>query len=183
MRVSYPVSIALCLASLCVVSPSVQADDEGSEHTAELYGDDADTIGVYVKFDTKVGWGMTFRPRPGAATLDVPLAFLPADHAHYAVVVGPDRRWLTFITQSRAELDAKTTAVWTMNAKGTIVKTWTFGDVMTESERAHLQRSVSHTSWLTAAPIVGGHRIELRLATHRMIVAPLTSELRRMSLP
>ncbi len=175
-------AIALCFASL-LLAPQAQADDEVSEHTAELFGAQDDTIGVYLNFDTQGGWGMSFRPKPGAKMVDVPLAFLPADHAHYAVVVGPHRRWLTFITQSRSDIDAKTTALWTINAKGAVIKKWTFGELMTAAEIAGLKKSISHTWWLTSAPILVGQRIELRLSTHRVIVVPLTSKLKRMPLP
>ncbi len=174
------IAIALCLASLFAFAPPAAADDESSEHTAQLFGNDADTLGVYMKFDTKTGWHMTFRPKPGAVPLEIPLAFLPADHAHYAVVVGPRRHWLTFITQSRSDIDLKATAVWTMNAKGKVVETWPFGDFMNARELKNVRRSISHTHWLESVPIVGGNLIELRLATHRMIISPLTLKLRRL---
>ncbi len=109
-----PISLApLALAVVVMLSTSTaaQADDEGSEHTMQLYGDSTDTLGVSIRFEEKAGWTMAFRPRPGATPLKIALSFLPADHAHYALVVGPKRQWLALITKSRPTISGKATAI------------------------------------------------------------------------
>lgn len=158
-------------ALLAVLLPALAAaDDEGSEHTAVLLGDPADTLGVRLTHDAKAGWAMDHRARPGAPERHVALPFLPADHAHYLVAVAPGRGTLTFVTTSRERLAHDTPVIWIATADGKVVKSWRLGDVLTKPELGKLRRSISHTWWLgeRAQPSVTGATLALPLA-HRTI--------------
>ena len=145
---------ATLLVALLAAGPGrALADDEGSSHTAALVGASADTLGVIMRFDEKAGWSMDYRARPGATVQRIALPFLPADHAHYEVVVAPGRATITFVMVSREQVDVATPAIWIWRAggaAGTVARRWTMGDLFTADELGKLDRSVSHVWWQKA---------------------------------
>lgn len=134
-------------------STTAYADDEASEHTAQLMGSDKDMLGVTVNFDEKAGWTMDIRAKPGADLKTVKLAQLPAHHAHYVAYVSPDRTAVTFIetsmgvTKQRMAISAKDPIAWTFSPDGKLLRSWQYGAVLTKAELAKGQRSTSHVSW------------------------------------
>lgn len=155
--------LPLAIIAVVALAPSAAAaDSELSEHTAELIGDPADTIGVVMHFDAKGGWSMDYRDQPGAAARRVALPFLPADHSHYWVVVGQRRKQLVFIVASRPQLTVKTAAIWVTDGAGKVAKEWPLGAMLSAKRVAGLSRSISHTQWLDGKPALKGRRIVLR---------------------
>lgn len=150
--------LALALALLALAAPAA-ADDEGSEHTVQLVGADADTLGVTVAFDATAGWSMTVRPRPGAAPRTFKLAALGTGHGHFHVYVAPGRQRITFVEtyigldRARTQVTASDAFARTWSAGGTLLHTVTYGQVFSAAERAKFQRSVSHLRWLGSATV------------------------------
>jgi hypothetical protein len=140
------------LALAAAGTPPAHADDEGSEHTASLVGAGDDTHGVVMHFDERTGWSLEHRARAGAATRRYLLPFLPADHAHYDVVVGPGRAPITFVLTSREEVTVDTPAIWVwsptrFSGLGRVTSRWTLGDLFTADALARVPRSISHVWW------------------------------------
>ena len=172
-------SLALTLAAATaatVAAPGpARADDEGSEHTATLLGAAADTLGVSMQFDDRAGWSMDLRVRPGAPTRRIALPFLPADHAHYQVVVGPGRATITFVMASRAHVDLTTGAIWVVEpvaahvpgpllriALASLIRVthrWTLGDLLTADQLAQA---------FTVYPSMSGSIAEAARRLHRV---------------
>ncbi len=165
------------LAAPLLFAPPALADDEASSHTAQLVGKSSDTLGVTLSHDRKAGWQARIRARPGAKQETIALRFLPADHAHYHVVVGPDRAWLAFITESRPQLHNKDIAVWLVTPGGKVTKTWSFGDIMSDKERESLPRSISHTRWLTAQPSLAKGTVTLSMDGRKVRIVPAKKRL------
>lgn len=88
---------------------------------------------------------MNFRPAPGAVQKRVKLGFLPADHAHYRVVVGPGRSMLTFVLTAREAIDAGTEMVWMVDGRGRLVKKWTAAELGVDVST--LRRTAGHVWW------------------------------------
>ena len=165
------------LAVALAAAPAVAAaDDEGSEHTASLVGAAADTLGVTMHFAEKGGWSMDYRARPGAPLRRVPLPFLPADHAHYTVVVGPGRAPITFIMVSRAQVTVDTPAIWVWTpgklAGGTVTRTWKLGDLFTDAQLAKVDRSISHVWWQPTPARLDGARVVVDAGGRAFTVDP-----------
>lgn len=160
------------LVLLAVLLPSAAlADDEGSEHTAQLVGDASDTLGVTVAFDAKLGWSMAVRPQPGAEVRSSQLAALPRHHAHYLVYVAPGRKAIAFVEQSagvtteRKAIAASDPVAWVFAADGKLLRSWTYGQVLTPAELAKAPRSISHQWWI-ASHTLGKAGLEIVVA-HR----------------
>lgn len=157
-------ALALALVTLAAAAAApapASADDEGSEHTAALIGASADTLGVTLHLTDRRGWSMDYRAKPGAPQQQVALPFLPADHAHYAAVVGPGRATITFVLSSREQVTVDTPAiwVWTPARGGTVSRSWTLGALFTADQLKGVDRSISHVWWQKAAPRLDGARV------------------------
>ena len=140
--------LVLCVATL---APAL-ADDEGSEHTAVLAGDSADTIGVTTAFDAKTGWSMTVREKPGATARTYSVG-VPPGHSHFVVYVSPARTAITWMESSPGydgkplQIDGKRTLAWVYSPQGKLVRTFTYGSVFTSKQIAAFPRSTSHIRW------------------------------------
>ena len=158
-----------------------RADDEGSEHTAALVGAADDTLGVIMRFEDKAGWSMDFRPKPGATSRRVALPFLPADHAHYHVVVGAGRTTLTFVMTSREQVELPTVAIWTFDpdagAAGKVTHQWTIGDLFTAEQLGRVGRSISHVWWQTTPLRLDGGRVIVDASGRGFAIDPVRGTL------
>ena len=158
-----------------------RADDEGSEHTASLVGAAGDTLGVVMRFEDKAGWSMDFRPKPGADSRRVALPFLPADHAHYEVVVGAGRTTLAFVMTSRERVELATAAIWTFEPNagtaGTVTHRWTMGDLFTAAQLGKVKRSISHYWWQTTPLRLDGGRVIIDASGRAFAVDPVRGTL------
>lgn len=149
--------LAVTLALVLQLTPAL-ADDEASEHTAQLAGDPADTLGVIVNFAEKTGWSMTIRPRPGANEKTVKLP-IPAEHAHYLVYVAPKRAAVaivevsTGVTTQRPKLAKSDGLAWVFAPDGSLRKRFSYGDVFTQAELDGADRSISHWNWMTGSTV------------------------------
>lgn len=143
---------ALALLTLVLAGRPAQADDEGSEHTAGLYGAPADTAGVMMTWSDKTGWSLAVRARPGADEKTTVLP-LPKIHAHYAVFVAPRRTAIAIVELSagirdtRPSLAAADGLAWVFAPDGKLLARWTYGQVLTKGELATPARSASHLRW------------------------------------
>lgn len=148
-------------------SPSAEADDEASEHTAVLVGAAADTMGISVYFTEAAGWSMDLRTAPGQPTRTVALPFLDAGHAHYAVAVGPGREAFGFVMVSRARgVERDTVVAWVVAPDGTVLRSLAARQLH-RGAALGLTGSVSHDD-LTVGPVtLRGSRIELPLGRGR----------------
>lgn len=143
--------IALLFGLLALAPAPAHADDcRGT--SAHLVGDAADTLGVTVTFSPKTGWTMAVRPKPGAPVIESTLP-LPTEHAHYLAYVLPGRAAIAIVessagvTKARPQPVAGDRIAWLFASDGKLVRTWTYGDVLTKPELANLRRSISHVSW------------------------------------
>jgi len=143
----------LALVFMMLLPAAALADDEGSEHTAQLVGDSADTLGVTVTFDDAAGWSMSVRAKPGDALKTFQIA-MPKRHAHYVVYVTPKRSAIAFVEVSagietgRDKVGAKDQIAWVWSpTDGKLVRSWTYGQLFTPAELGNLRRSVSHAAW------------------------------------
>ncbi|NVB78646.1 MAG: hypothetical protein HOV81_09655 [Kofleriaceae bacterium] len=166
------------------LSSAAVADDERSEHTAVLVGDAGDTIGVVVKFDDKTGWTMAVRAKPGAdeKTFELPM---PKEHGHYLAYVTPGRKAIAFVETTGGRTDkhlaasAKDTIAWVWSPDGKLVRTWTYGDVLTDKEIATPRRSISHFWWTEAHDVTAkGLEIEVLATKRKVILAADASKFR-----
>jgi hypothetical protein len=171
--------LVLAFTLVAISFTAARADDETSEHTAQLVGAPADTLGVTMKFDAKAGWSMDYRAKPGATEQHVALPFLPADHAHYWVVVGPGRAPITIVMSSRETVDRATPAIWVIAANGTVAKRWTMGDLFSDQQLAGLRRSVSHVRWLGDAPTLTGSSVGIIADGRAVTIDPVKRTLTR----
>jgi hypothetical protein len=133
---------------LLALAPTAHADDEGSEQTAVLVGDNADTMGVIVHFNAIDGWTMEARAKPGATPVKTTLA-LPKDHGHYLAYVAPGRTAIAFIALSigHAPTD-KDMLGWAYAPDGKLLRSWTYGVLASsELDPTRTRRSVSHWDW------------------------------------
>ena len=141
--------------AIVMFTGSAAADDEGSEHTAQLVGASSDTLGVSAAFDEKTGWQMTVRAKPGADEKTIKLPQIPKHHAHYLVYVTPGRKQIAWVeisagaTTKRTTLDAKDKLAWVYSPDGKLLRSFTYGQVLTKDEIAKHDRSVSHMMWST----------------------------------
>jgi len=135
------------LAILLAAAPAA-ADDETSEHTAQLLGAETDTLGVQVDWTDATGWSMTVRPSPGADAITTKLA-LPKSHAHYIAYVAPGRRAVAFVeVRAGRAPGAKDIVGWVYAPDGQLLRSWTFGAVARSKELASTRVSTSHFSVL-----------------------------------
>jgi hypothetical protein len=175
-----PAALAAALLAGGAAANPAAADDEGSEHTASLVGAAADTLGVVVHFDERGGWSMDYRARPGAPGRRIALPFLPADHAHYAIVVGPGRAPLTFVMTSREQVAIDTPAIWVWapaDAGGKVTRTWTLGDLFTAEQLGKVSRSISHVWWQQAPLRLDGPRVIVDAGGRAFTIDPVRGTL------
>ena len=137
------------LAALATLLPAARAsaDDEGSEHTAALFGDKADTLGVILRWDDHDGWTASIRDK---ATGDehVYTLGLPKEHAHYAAYVTAGRKAVVFVELSRGTAPrAADRIAWEWGADGKLLRSWTYEQVLTVAELRAPQRSAGHVTW------------------------------------
>ena len=136
----------LACFAVAALATTAAADDEASEHTAQLMGADADTVGVSVAFAESDGWSMTVRPTPGANPITTKLA-LPKTHGHYLAYVAPGRRAIAFVEVSAGRAPgAKDIAGWVYAPDGKLLRSWTFAAIVDGKELADTHASVSHWS-------------------------------------
>lgn len=178
----FRLALAIVAAAALSCPLSALADDEGSEHTAQLGGAEADTLGVQVRFaepgTSPAMWSMDFRARPGAPTQHLELPFLPTTHAHYQVMVAPGRRSVTFVLQSTETLSLDSEVVWVVDRNGTLRATLRLEHFMDNEGLATLERSISHVQWLRTPAAMTNKGIELRTVQRRYVLDPIARKLR-----
>lgn len=136
------------LAFLAVLASPAAADDETSEHTMQLLGATADTVGVMANYDEANGWSLTVRAKPGADPVTFKPA-LPTIHAHYIAYVTPGRGSIAIVEVSAGRAPtAKDTIAWVYLPDGRLLRNWTFGAVVDAKELADSLSSTSHHSVL-----------------------------------
>lgn len=130
------------IAFALLLATPAHADFEMSEHTVQLVGATADTLGVTIEHDE--AWSMTVRPTPGADPITSKLT-LPNEHAHYIAYVTPGRTSIALVALSTGRAPtAKDTIGWVYLPDGTLLRSWTYGAVVDAKDLAHSSISIAH---------------------------------------
>lgn len=154
--------------------PSAWADDEDSEHSAQLLGDAADTMGVMMGFDAQNGWTMAYRSKAGAKQQHLSLPFMKTSHAHYVVAVPEGRAPLIVVLASaeRNTVDSRTEVLWLLDVSGKVSKRWTLGELLPAKQLA-LRDSISHSWWYEALPVLKNKVLTLQTINSSRVVLDL----------
>lgn len=140
-------SLRCALTLVALLASSAAADDEGTEHSMQLLGAPADTVGVVTSYDAKGGWSLTVRAAPADPVTFKPA--LPNIHAHYIAYVTAGRASIVIVEVSAGRApSAKDTLASVYLPDGRLLRSWTFGAVVDATELADSQSSTSHHSVL-----------------------------------
>lgn len=156
---------------LTLAAPLAHADDCAGRTVTRMVA--PDNLGwVDLRASGRNAWEMRVTPAPGKPVVWLPLPELTADHAHLMVLVPRTRERFAVVDTGAEHHEANRVRVFDRHGKQ--LASFGLADLMTETERKQVTRSVSHLDWLADTtdkvdPRTWTDHVELVLASGRVV--------------